>query len=113
MIKKYCVLANIVVLLSQGKEKREINMIKRKYDTLSGRSICEDLYMMSFNDLVDEIAIRSMHNFELDIDLNELQSFDSLKTLKREISHKPRKYQIKALVEYFDELFSAWDIIGK
>ena len=102
-----------MVLLSQGKEKRKINMIKRKYDTLSGRSICEDLYMMSFNDLVDEIAIRSMHNFELDIDLNELQSFDNLKTLKREISHKPRKYQIKALVEYFDELFSAWDIIGK
>lgn len=102
-----------MVLLSQGKEKRKINMIKRKYDTLSGSSICEDLYIMNFNDLVDEIAIRSMHNFELDIDLNELQSFDSLKTLKREISHKPRKYQIKALVEYFDELFSAWDIIGK
>ena len=102
-----------MVLLSQGKEKRKINMIKRKYDTLSGSSICEDLYIMNFNDLVDEIAIRSIHNFELDIDLNELQSFDSLKTLKREISHKPRKYQIKALVEYFDELFSAWDIIGK
>lgn len=102
-----------MVLLSQGKEKREINMIKRKHDTLSGRTICEDLYMMSFNDLVDEIAIRSMHNFEIDIDLNELQSFDSLKTLKQEISHKPRKYQIKALVEYFYELFSDWDIIGK
>lgn len=106
-------LANIVVVLSQGKEKRKINMIKRKYDTLSGRSIYEDLHMMSFNDLVDEIAIRSMNDFELDIDLNELQSFDSLKTLKQEISHKPRKYQIKALVEYFDELFSAWDIIEK